>query len=119
MESPGRGLNLKTLKRVAAAFDVALIVRFVTFGELARWVESLAVGSLDVPSFDQELLEKTSANAAMTPETTWVDARIPLLVAEGISATTRIGRPSRVNAKMRLVSSKGIHDGGTISPLTC
>lgn len=41
IESPDYGkTSLSTLKKVAAAFDVALIVRFVPFDELVDWVTS-------------------------------------------------------------------------------
>ncbi len=41
LESPEYGKpTLTTLKRLAAAFDVALIVRFVPFSELVDWVTS-------------------------------------------------------------------------------
>lgn len=47
-------LNLDTVKRLASAFDVALIVRFVSFGDLIGWTSDLVPGSLDVPSFDDD-----------------------------------------------------------------
>src|SRR5271169_3695468 len=38
IENPNyRRLNIRTLQRIAKAFDVALIVRFVSFGELLDW----------------------------------------------------------------------------------
>jgi transcriptional regulator with XRE-family HTH domain len=38
VENPGYGSHtLTTLKRIAAAFDVALVVRFVPFSELLEW----------------------------------------------------------------------------------
>jgi len=54
-ESPERALNLTTLQRVASAFDVALIVRFVPFSELARWAENLSTSALQVPEFEHDL----------------------------------------------------------------
>lgn len=46
--------TLKTLKRLASAFDVALMVRFVPFSKLVEWELNLSVESLEVPSFDEE-----------------------------------------------------------------
>lgn len=46
--------SISTLKRIAAAFDVALIVRFVSFRELARWVTNLSSQDLAPPSFAEE-----------------------------------------------------------------
>ena len=60
--------TLTTLKRLAAAFDVALAVRFVPFGELVDWVSGtprvdmgLSGDSLNPASFADELesLEQT------------------------------------------------------------
>ena len=62
LESPDYGnLNIKTLRRIASAFDVGLIVRFVPFSELGDWVSGtprtnpgLSSNSLAVPSFEEE-----------------------------------------------------------------
>lgn len=62
LESPEYGkLTLTTLKRLAAAFDVGLVVRFVPFGELTDWVtgtprtiKGLNTDSLAVADFDTE-----------------------------------------------------------------
>lgn len=56
MESPGYASpNLETLKRLASAFDVALIVRFVPFSELLRWSDRFSPDEFQVPSFDNDL----------------------------------------------------------------
>jgi transcriptional regulator with XRE-family HTH domain len=55
LENPNYGqFSLKTLKQLASAFDVALIVRFAPFGELAEWTINLSSESLEVPSFKQD-----------------------------------------------------------------
>ena len=55
LEDPNYGkLNLKTLKRLASAFDVGLVVRFVPFSELVSWEINLSSESLGVLSFEQE-----------------------------------------------------------------
>ena len=62
LESPSYGRpTLTTLKRIAAAMDVALIVRLVPFSELVDWVSGtprvnrgIATGALAVPDFQQE-----------------------------------------------------------------
>ena len=46
--------TLTTLKRLASAFDVALMVRFVPFSELVEWEMNLSPESLEVLSFNQE-----------------------------------------------------------------
>jgi transcriptional regulator with XRE-family HTH domain len=65
IERPGyANLNLTTLKRIAAAFDVALIVRFAPFSELIDWAESFSTDSFSVPAFDQDA--KLFKGVAMT-----------------------------------------------------
>lgn len=46
--------NLQTLKKIASAFDVALIVRFVTFSELVKWELNLSSEALEAVSFDDD-----------------------------------------------------------------
>lgn len=65
LENPNYGnFTLKTLKEVASAFDVALIVKFVSFGELVEWDLNLGSESLDVvdykddPYFKQKTIDK-------------------------------------------------------------
>lgn len=54
-ENPNYGnYTLKTLKRLAAAYDVGLLVRFVRFGELIDWTLDLTPERLAPPSYDQE-----------------------------------------------------------------
>lgn len=55
LEDPNYGkLNLKTLKRLASAFDIGLVVRFAPFSELVSWEINLSPESLEVLSFEQE-----------------------------------------------------------------
>ena len=62
LENPYYGKpTLTTLKRLAAIYDVALIVRFVPFGELINYVsgtpyqeKGLRPEAMDIPSFTQE-----------------------------------------------------------------
>jgi transcriptional regulator with XRE-family HTH domain len=58
MEKPGRtNFSLETLKRLAEAFDVALIVRFASFGDLLSWSDTFLPDEFEVPSFDKELAQ--------------------------------------------------------------
>ncbi len=55
LEDPNYGrYTLKTLRRLAAAFDVALTCRFVPFSELSDWVTTMSPESLAVPDFDHD-----------------------------------------------------------------
>jgi len=62
LEDPNYGkLTLKTLKRIASAFDVALMVRFISFSELVEWELHLTPDSLRALSFEKDpyFAEKT------------------------------------------------------------
>lgn len=59
----GAKFTLETLKRLATAFDVALIVKFVPFSELARWSEEFDPDSFYVPTFEQEIKQQVSVAA--------------------------------------------------------
>lgn len=55
IESPGeRKLNVETMLRLAAAFDVALLVRFAPFGDFVDWNESFDPNCYEVPTFSEE-----------------------------------------------------------------
>jgi transcriptional regulator with XRE-family HTH domain len=54
IENPSNSPSITTLKKLANAFDVGLIVRFVPFSELVNWETNLSTGSLNVLSYDQE-----------------------------------------------------------------
>lgn len=52
LENPdNERLSLRTLKRLASAFDVALVVRFVPFSNLVDWATRLSESDLVFPSF--------------------------------------------------------------------
>ncbi len=48
-------VNIKTLLKIAAAFDVGLVVRFAPFSEVAEWSTKLSKASHEVPTFEMEL----------------------------------------------------------------
>jgi transcriptional regulator with XRE-family HTH domain len=65
LEDPNyRKVNVGTLQRIAAAFDVALIVRFVSFWELLDWTVTGAQRTLAPLSFDEEFPESAQDNSA-------------------------------------------------------
>lgn len=67
VEKPGGvHFTLETLRRLAEAFDVALIVRFAPFSELLTWSHYFSPDGFVVPSFDDELGELEIA--AITPQ---------------------------------------------------
>ena len=46
--------TLTTLKRLASAFDVALVVRFEPFSRLVDWAVNLSPQDMEVPDFDHD-----------------------------------------------------------------
>ena len=71
IENPNySSFTLKTLKAIAAAFDVALMVRFVPFSELVKWDLKLSAHSLEVPSFDQDNFAEITADHKQYPPST-------------------------------------------------
>ena len=61
----GASLNLETLKRLAAAFDIGLVVRFAPFSELAQWSDNFYPDDFAVLSFDEDIeATQYAANSA-------------------------------------------------------
>jgi len=54
LENPSHSPTLSTLKKLAKAFDVGLIVRFVPISDLVKRELNLPNESLEVPSFDKD-----------------------------------------------------------------
>lgn len=96
LEDPDYGRHtLSTLKRLASAFDVALVVRFVPFSQLVDWFDELPPERLVVPSFDNDSGLNVSGDATVST----LDDRVqrPWTGGRG-SRPTRLpaGSPSRV-----------------------
>lgn len=94
-ENPNYGnFSLRTLKQLAAAFDVALIVRFAPFSELVEWEVNMSSSSLEVPSFDDEPYFKEGATEG--------DGLSSLLIDEYTSKNRRqyLGGPSAIERVM-------------------
>ena len=81
VENPDYGkYTLATLKRMAAAFDVALTVRFVPFSQLVDWTTRISPADLAVPSFgaDAGLLSGTYGLGSSTRPTILNGSATPL-----------------------------------------
>lgn len=56
METPGKtNFNLETLVRMAATFNVGLMVKFVSFSEMLRWENHYSQDSFDVTRIDNDV----------------------------------------------------------------
>ena len=84
-ENPNYGkYTLATLKGLAKAFDVGLLVRFVPFSKLADLTAGLTHDDIAPPSFGEEqnhahTLTQVSATWALMEEPISIDANIPSL----------------------------------------
>ncbi len=68
LENPRYGkVSVQTLLEVAAAFDVALIVKFCSFGQLLRETENLSQEALAPLSFEQEMKASQAATQFQMP----------------------------------------------------
>lgn len=70
-ENPNYGrYSLSTLKQLGGAFDVALLVRFVSFGELADWTMDVTRHRLTPASYEEErqgLLQAVNDPPSLAP----------------------------------------------------
>jgi len=71
LENPSNSPSISTLKKIAAAFEVGLEVRFVPFGDMVKWDLNLSSKSLEVSSFDEDpyfLIEKEGVKSVSDGE---------------------------------------------------
>lgn len=114
IETPGKGdLNLDTLKRLAAAFDVALVVHFAPFSELARWSDQFSPDEFAVIGFQEELarlesvpdnvvaLDYVSTSDKAAPAMQTGDSFTSYFQADDDSARARITEVQKVLAPMQ------------------
>lgn len=89
--------SLTTLKKVASAFDVGLIVRFVSVSELVEWEINLSPNSLKAFSFDQDPYFKADLQKSST-DTFCDEQSSPISLADTIKeAAPLIGQSDYSN----------------------
>lgn len=92
LEDPDYGkLTVTTLKRLASAFDTALVVRFVPFSQLVDWATDLSPESLAVPDFEHD--HALSSAPGAISRTSAVNLTLPQHATEPVS----IGKFLRTN----------------------
>jgi DNA-binding XRE family transcriptional regulator len=123
LENPFYGKpTLTTLKRIAAVFDVALMVRFVPFGQLVHWVsgtpfldKGLSPESMAVPSFADE----KRCNVADAAKVTAQDKRsFPVKMLPGNAGILEFGA-SGSGLAQPAVKVAGGGEGQIISKRAC
>ena len=105
-ENPNYGrYSINTLKQLAAAFDVGLLVRFVSFSELADWTIDVRAERLTPPSYDEERqlsFGGISAEPAWKGiEDQWIDAAISSPMAWSGTELTADNNAPRIRAEKR------------------
>lgn len=119
LESPFYGKpTLTTLKRVATAFDVGLVVRFAPFGELVDWVSGtlrvergLSPSSLSPLSFQEEPAspekeQRSAAEFAYLERPPSVGTQLPLQLFPGnVVLLDRYKRAGKSEARMPVWAS--------------
>lgn len=74
-ENPDYGkYSLGTLKELAKAFDVGLLVRFVPFSTLVNWTVNLTSDDIAPPNFGEEERYRVTASVTPTKDIKIVDA---------------------------------------------
>jgi transcriptional regulator with XRE-family HTH domain len=102
-ENPNYGrYTLKTLKSLANAFDVGLLVRFAPFSELALWHATLTPRSLAPHSFDEENSSHQLLATSPTLATGWV-----------LTTTTPVGEPFTATASLEPSGHYAVYVGTT------
>lgn len=81
--------NLKTLKKIASAFDVALIVRFVPINELVDWELKLSSEALQAVSFDEDPYFREAPRGIRGS----ISASLPQINAKGLGYVGQVPQP--------------------------
>jgi transcriptional regulator with XRE-family HTH domain len=76
MEKPGARLNIDTLVRLAAAFGVGLLVKFVSYSEMLTWENNFSQDTFNVTPIDEDVdfleeeapAEAASSQSSFTPK---------------------------------------------------
>src|SRR5207249_4351326 len=94
LEDPDYGrMSLSTLKRIASALDVAVVVQLVPFSQLADWAANISPETLAVPDFEHDpgfiqslalspLAATPTVNVTLPqPNTSAAPVRVPVLTS--------------------------------------
>lgn len=107
MEDPDYGrLSLKTLVDMAAAFDVALLVRFVPFSELVNRNSRLSSEALCVPDFDRDIDSGTDKATSPGADVINIWDRMPTMTT-GSHGSQKEPREPRSDPMFELIQITG------------
>lgn len=67
LENPNNSnVTIDTLRRIASAFDIALMIRFVPFSDLVKWDINLSPEVLTAKSFEEDLYFREVSNGEIS-----------------------------------------------------
>lgn len=72
-------LTLNTLKRLASAFDIGILVRFVPISDLVKWELSLSPDSLKALSYNEDQYFKETQESLTTADSTKYPVKLSTL----------------------------------------
>lgn len=130
LENPNYGKQtLTTLKKVAAVFDVALVVRFVPFSQLLDWVTGtprldpgLGLNTLAVPNFDDEARSGIFNEPSFVVVATHNDVKARIQTLENLVGGRAQGDLPRVQKLGSIPISYGVEQpggGGAYAEIGC
>ncbi len=107
-ENPSYGrYTMKTLKDLANAFDVGLLVRFVPFSKLVDWTVDITSDVIAPPSFGEEQnqpIASGSMGSYLMEVTNDFDAYNPSLVKHEMPEQRPVASTATVNARKELAN---------------
>ena len=85
-------VNIKTLIKIASAFDVALAVRFIPFSELVDWTTNLSEERLVVPAFANDTRLHTAADetTVKTIDQFVIGSQVTTVVSAGVPSSSYV-----------------------------
>ncbi len=98
LESTSYGrFSVTTLKRLASAFDVALVVRFVPFSQLVLHVAELSPEDVRVPGFEHDEGLRSAARPIGSSQSPGASFRSQLIHRYASEYTAQVGRLQEVD----------------------
>ena len=105
METPGRtNFNLETLVRMAATFNVGLVVKFVTFSEMRSWENDYSQDTFDVIPIgkDESFTNPNQAKKMIAVRTGMQTPNVSAVVPRSFGNNNVAEMPSRPKSAMAM-----------------
>jgi transcriptional regulator with XRE-family HTH domain len=95
--------TVSTLKRIAKALDLVLVIRFESFGKLLPDIETFGRSALERPSFkdDPVFAQPGVTEAAVYPQLEPQSEDVEYVQVQGLAAATRMEAQSTFSGNMR------------------